>query len=87
MIHAVCYPISFEAAANLDPQERAHEIIALCQKIDALEDQGRPDLAEPFYATLQNLTCAHGTCGHYTCTQGYDLWEWETSRRLNGEDV
>ena len=85
MIDASYTYFSHQYARVMRDEDRAEEITKLCDQIDSLEDAGRPDLVTvSMMRSLENLTCAHGTCGHYTCTEGQALYEWETSERLAG---
>lgn len=78
MIDASFTYFSYQYARIMRDQDRAEEITKLCRLIDTLEDAGRPDLVtESMQRSLDNLTCAHGTCGHYTCTEGQALADWE----------
>ena len=59
---------------------RAVEIDSLCKRIDTLENNNRWQDAETLRLTLDRLCCEHGTCDHYTCTEGQSLVEWEARR-------
>ena len=59
-------------------QERAALITALCGQVDDLRAAGRYEAAELLdLDVLTPLTCEHGTCDHYTCTEGRSLDEWQ----------
>ena len=66
--------------------ERAARIDELCKAYDAA--RGRNDYAEMdrIDGILVPLTCAQGTCDHYTCTEGESLAEWERSEIARGAE-
>ena len=67
-------------------EERGDLIETLCAQMDDLDKAGRDKAAEAMHEDLlQDLLCAQRTCGHYVCTGGEDLAEWEYNQRAHGD--
>ena len=69
--------ITFEEAKRMSPADRAALIARTCTLLDQNDTKA-------LWEKLETLTCAHGTCDHYTCTEGAALVEWEHYERLAG---
>jgi len=64
---------------------RGKMITELCARLDNIRHSERPALYEGLDTIVEGLTCLHGTCDHYTCTEGQALAEWEfNNRHLHG---
>ena len=67
--------MTHEEARALSHSERTGMINRTCTQIDRNEKAGLPTRA--LWEKLEALSCAHGICDHYTCTEGAALAEWE----------
>jgi len=79
--------VAREAAKQpMNAEVRGNMIDALCERLDAMDRTYRKAhlaLYEGLAEVLEGLTCLHGTCDHYTCTEGQALAEWEYNNNNN----
>lgn len=74
--------VAREAAKQpMNAEVRGNMIDALCERLDGISHSDSPILYEGLYNVMEDLCCQHGTCDHYTCTEGQALAEWEANNR------